>query len=237
MRTLFLLIAVSIFGIVNAQEPARTITVRGTAQMSAKVDLVTLTMTLESQDMDYAVAMKEASSQINALKKAFGKIKFKEEDVKTADFNVRTDYKSVKNGNGYTQEFNGYVVTHKLKLAFDFDSDRLAEAISALSSSEVNPKLSVTFSVKDPTAINEELLRLAADNARKKAETLCTEMKVELGEVRQINYSYQNPNLISTTQYSVAQNKMMLSSADSAISIEPEDITVTDTVEMVWEIK
>ena len=51
---------------------------------------------------------------------------FEKTDVKTTNFNVRTDYNSVKDQNGnYRLEFRGYVGSHNLKLEFVLDVRRL----------------------------------------------------------------------------------------------------------------
>ena len=146
---------------------ARTITVKGIGRVSAKPDYVVLSMTLESKHIDYDKAMAMAATHIQHLNETLCSIGFEKGAVKTTNFNVRTDYGRVKDRNGnYTSVFNGYEVTHNLKLSFDFDTDRLSQALSAIAGCLSHPQLSVAFTVKDATAINEEMLRSATANAK-----------------------------------------------------------------------
>ena len=153
---------------------ARTITVKGIGKASAKPDYVVLSMTLEAKHKDYQSAMDMAAEQIQYINDTLTAIGFEKSSVKTTNFNVRTDYDRIKDRYGnYESVFRGYEVTHYLKLAFDFDMGRLSRTLSAIAGCLSHPQLSIAFTVKDATAINEEMLRSATINAKRKAEILC----------------------------------------------------------------
>ena len=216
---------------------ARTITVKGIGKATAKPDFVVLTMSLEASDMDYDKAMQKAAEQIQQLNDTLVGIGFEKGSVKTTNFNVRTDYDRVKDRNGdYRSVFNGYEVTHNLKLSFDFDMGRLSQALSAIASCLAHPQLSVAFTVKDATAINEEMLRSATVNARRKAEILCEASGVTLGDLIAIDYNWGELDIYSHTRYDCCEDAMIMA-APASIDIDPEDIDVSDTATFVWEIK
>lgn len=216
---------------------ARTITVKGIGRATAKPDFVVLTMSLEASNMDYDKAMEKAAEQIQQLNDTLAGIGFEKGSVKTTNFNVRTDYERVKDRNGdYRSVFNGYEVTHNLKLSFDFDMGRLSQALSAIASCLAHPQLSVAFTVKDATAINEEMLRSATVNARRKAEILCEASGVALGELIAIDYNWGELDIYSHTRYDCCEDAMIMA-APASIDIDPEDIDVSDTATFVWEIK
>ena len=54
----------------------------------------------------------------------------------------------------------------------------------------LHPELSIVFTVKDPSAVNKELLKSATANAREKAEILCEASGVELGKLLIIDYNW-----------------------------------------------
>ena len=142
-----------------------------------------------------------------------------------------------KNGS-YKRVFNGYVFSHNLKVEFDFDTKRLAQALSAISKCLAKPELTIRFTVKDPSAINKELLKSATINAKEKAEILCEASNVELGSLLSIDYNWGELNIYSHTDYSLAEYCMAMPMEKmSAIEIEPDDIDVSDTATFVWEIK
>ena len=55
-----------------------------------------------------------------------------------------------------------------MKLAFDFDTKRLAQTLSAIGSWLAMPELNITFTVKNPEEMKDMLLRDATTNAKKK---------------------------------------------------------------------
>lgn len=218
---------------------SKTITVKGVGKVSASPDLVVLSMVLESQDLIYEKAMDNAAKHIEQLNASLETVGFEKKSVKTTNFNVRTDYEYKRTKNGDNERvFNGYVVKHNLKLEFDFDSKLLAKTLSVVGSCLAHPQLTISFTVKDPTAIKEEMLRLAVENAKKKAEILCDAAGKQLGELLSIDYNWGELNIYSDTRYDMEDSCLAAPMAKCAeIDIEPDDIDVSDTVAFVWEIK
>ena len=218
---------------------SKTITVKGVGKVSASPDLVVLSMVLESQDLIYEKAMDDAAKHIEQLNAALETVGFEKKSVKTTNFNVRTDYEYKRTGNGDNRRvFNGYVVKHNLKLEFDFDSKLLAKTLSVVGSCLAHPQLTISFTVKDPTAIKEEMLRLAVENAKRKAQILCDAAGKQLGELLSIDYNWGELSIYSDTRYDMEDSCLAAPMAKCAeIDIEPDDIDVSDTVTFVWEIK
>lgn len=216
----------------------RTITVKGLGKATAKPDYVVILISVDSRDMRYDAAMDLAARNIRDLEQASEKAGFAEDALKTSGFNVRTDYMSVKDQNGgYTQRFNGYVVSHNLKLEFDFDSGRLSQALSAISECPAHPQMSITFTVRDAAAVNEEMLRSAAANAKSKAEILCGASGVSLGQLIAIDYNWSELEIVSNTRYSMSEDCAAVPLMAKAVNIRPEDIDISDTATFVWEIR
>lgn len=217
----------------------RTITVKGMGRVSAAPDYVVISMSLESQAMEYEETMEQAAKQIEALNASLEKAGFEKKSVKTTNFNVRTDYERIKNRDGeYKSVFNGYVCSHRLKVEFDFDTKRLAQTLYAISKCLAKPELSISFTVKDPSAVSKELLKSATVNAKAKAEILCEASGVELGQLLSIDYNWGELNIVSRTDYMLEEKCMaMPMGALTDMDIEPDDIDVSDTATFVWEIK
>lgn len=216
----------------------RTITVKGIGKASAKPDTIVITISVDSRDKIYDKAMELAAENNDQLTEAFAMIGFQKELVKTTNFNVRAEYTSVKDRNGtFHQEFAGYVVTHGLRLQFDLDMKLLSSALSALSSCPAHPQITLSFTVKDVAALNEEMLRSACSNARCKAEILCESSGVSLGDLIAIDYNWGELDIYSHTRYDVAEECLAAPMCAKSVDIEPEDIDVSDTVTFVWEIR
>lgn len=214
----------------------KTITITGKGKVSAKPDYVVLSMSLEAIDKKYDKAMDMAAEKIAQLDDSLVAVGFEKSAIKTTNFQVGAKYDSVKDKyNEYKQVFVGYVISHRLKLEFDFDTKRLATALAAIGKCLAEPHLSVDFTLKDPTEIKDELLKAAATNARDKAKVLCEASNVTMGDLLSINYSWGEINIRSRTDYSFDAAPMML--AEKSIDIVPDDIDLSDSATFVWEIK
>ncbi len=214
----------------------RTITVKGIGAVSVKPDLIVLRLSMETAEYEYDAAMKAAAEKIDFLNKALEAAGFEKKSAKTADFRVRADYDRRNDGKGnYTSVFMGYKCRHELKIEFDFDTKRLAKALSEISKCIAKPEISIDFTVKDSSAVSGELLKAAVKNAREKAEILCAASGAKLGELLSIDYNWGELHLYSATDYDVEGKCMMPGAADD-MDIEPEEIKARDTATFAWEI-
>ncbi len=216
----------------------RTITVKGVGTASVKPDFVVLSLSVDAKDREYNSALQKASSKVECLQDAIQAIGYEKSDLKTTNFDVRTEYDQVKDKNErYRRVFTGYVCAYRLSLSFDFSDTRLAETLSALSACTANPEMGISFTVKNPAKVSEALLRDAAANARKKAEILCSASGTALGDLLTIDYNWGELNLLSETRYDMdGCRPIMAMSRASVPEIEPDDIQANDTVTFVWEI-
>lgn len=215
----------------------RLITVKGTGNVSVKTDLIIITMNLESQQLEYDQTMQFATDSVNIITSAIETVGFDKKDLKTTSFNVRSHYESYRDkDNNYKSRFDGYICEQGLKLEFDFDQKVMSNVLSAIAKATVNPKLNIQFSVKDKAAVSEELLIQATENARKKAEILSKASGVDLGNLINIDYYWGELHLYSPTRYDM-EDRCMVMESSCAPEIEPDDISISDTVTFVWEIK
>ena len=216
----------------------RTITVKGTGYVKAAVDNIVISMSLSAIDLMYDTAMERAAEQLEQLAQSLTTVGFEKSALKTTNFHVSTEYSSEKDRyDNYKRIFVGYQVNHNLKLEFDFNIVVLANVLAAIGASPAKPELHIRFTVKDDEAINEELLRQATINARKKAEILCTASNVTLGDLQTVQYHWGELDIYSHTDYRVAEDCLMEPMMMKSMDITPDDIDVSDTVTFVWETK
>lgn len=216
----------------------RTITVKGIGKASSSPDQIAIMLSLETSNAHYDAAVESASQKITKLGDALSLIGFSKDDLKTTGFNIRTKHKSVKDGaGGYRSIFDGYEVCHSLKLTFDFDTLTLSKTLNAIARCQVEPELNIGFTVKDPSALNEEMLRSATENARRKAEALCQSAGVKLKDLLTIDYTWGELDIFSNTKYDMDECCIAEAPCAAPIDIVPEDINISDTVTFVWAIE
>ena len=212
----------------------KVITVRGSANVKVKPDYVNILINLETLDIEYGAAMKEAARRIEKLKAALKSVKVDTEDLRTTDFGVDTEWEWTKDkyGNRQTHVFKGYKIRQNLKLGFDFDRERMVAILSAVARSGVDPEFRVQFTVKDKSAVKEELFAKASENARKIAEGLCRGVGKKLGDIININYSWQEIDIYNEFDSCCEAN----GTGGAAPDINPEDLDASDSVTFTWEL-
>ena len=95
----------------------RTVTVKGTGNVSARPDYIILSLNIEALSETYDRAMSEAAERIERLQGAAVCVGYRKEDLKTTSFDVQTRYENVKDRQGnYKREFVGYACSYRLKL-------------------------------------------------------------------------------------------------------------------------
>ncbi len=213
----------------------RVITVKGIGNVSVKPDLIVLDLRMEIRHAEYSKCMKQASKELESLRQRLEEKNFAEDALKTTDFGITAEYRSVKVFRDYYRDvFDTWLCRHSLKLEFPLDMERLSEVISVLGNSDAPPKLDIRFGVADSTEVSADLLKNATENARKKAEILCAASGVKLGTLLHIDYNWGELSLFSDTEYKNARD--MVCDGAAPMHITPDEIKVRDTVAFVWEI-
>lgn len=217
----------------------RTIRVTGKGKIKVKPDMTRLTITLEGMYKDYGETLKHSSEDTDALKELMTQFGFDKSDLKTLNFNVNTEYESYREKDVYKQRFLGYKYVHVLKLEFESDNDRLGKILYALANSEIHPEFRISYTVKDPEASKNELLGNAVKDAKAKASVLADASGVALKDIQNIDYSWGEINfeVEPMRKDMIFESRCMLAEGSYDMDIEPDDIEVTDTVTVIWEIE
>ena len=217
------------------KESRGRIHIKGTGHATQAPDQVVLSLTLAAQNKEYSAAMKVGNQQLEMLRESISDAGFKADDLKTVNFDVRPIYENEEQKDGKSarnrQVLVGFECRHDLKLTFDLDNKKLNKAVDTISSCLSQPKISIAFTIKDLDAFNDEILRSAAKDARRKAKTLCSASKVKLGRLLDINYSLNEQDVYCKVANSIAAPEK------AAFDFRPEEITASDTVEFLWEIE
>lgn len=221
----------------------RTIRVTGKGQIKVKPDTTRITMSLEGTYPEYGETLRHSSQDTERLKDILSTFGFERSDLKTLNFHVETEYESYKDKGTYKQRFIGYKFRHMMKVEFLSDNDRLGELLYALANCSVKPEFRLSYTVSDPEAAKNELLGKAVTDAKEKASVLTQAAGVTLKVIQSIDYSwgeidfeYRPMNgMLMADEY--LARPMVAESAAYDMDIEPDDIEVSDTVTVLWEIE
>lgn len=211
-----------------------SIAVKGVGRISVKPDQIQLTLELKAENKDYNAMISEANEKLENLTASLISSGFSAEDLKTGAVSIDARYDYVRKDDGtQVREFTDYVYSQTIHVKFPMDLDLLSKAVSAVSCSNAAPELSICFTLADREAVRDELLKMAAEDARHKAEVIAKASGNTLGGVKEISYDIEGCDI------RVPVNRMVLRSCSSEAMADmtPEEIIVEESVYFVWGLK
>ena len=217
----------------------RTIRITGKGDLKIRPDTTRITVTLTEVCKEYSGALKRSSDDTEKLKELLSGFGFKRADLKTLSFNVDAEYEGYNENGAYKQRLVGYRYRHTVKVEFASDNDRLGKALYALANSELRPEFNISYTVKDREAAKNELLAKAVADAKEIAAVLTQAAGMTLMGIQSIDYSWGEIDMeVRPMNGMMSLRKMSTDSAEDGYSmdLEPDDINVSDTVTVIWEI-
>ena len=220
----------------------KTIRVTGKGQIKVKPDMTRITLSLNGIYPEYNETLRKSSIDTELLKDLLTGYGFERSDLKTLNFNIDPEYESYKDKGVYKQRLVGYRFNHMMKVEFESDNDRLGKVLYALAHCAVKPEFRLSYTVKDPEAAKNYLLGKAVTDAKEKASVLTQAAGVALKDIQSIDYSWDQINFEVWPMDRMVMGEKCLDapmrSKDTSynLNIEPDDIEVSDTVTVIWEI-
>jgi len=216
--------------------------VTGKGQINLKPDMTRISISLEGTYPEYSETLRHSSEDTEAIKDLLTAFGFERSDLKTLDFSVDTEFESYKDHGAYKQRFIGYKYHHLMKVEFDSDNAQLGMVLYALANSQLRPEFRISYTIKDQEAAKNQLLGKAVSDAMDKADALAKAARVVLKDIQSIDYSWGHINfeVHPMSRMLVAEEGLALPMAASGtydMDIEPDDIEVSDTVTLLWEIE
>ena len=213
--------------------------VTGKGILSLKPDTIVVKFTSSAVYDDYAEAIAMASEATKDLKSVIAKAGIDSELLKTRNLDVKPKYDTWYDDKDHMhKKFIGYEYTHSSHIKIDNDNKVLGKLLYKVSASPLDVRFDISYTVKDIEKSKNDLLREAIKDAKEKAQILSEAAGVMLKAVVDINYSwdeleiYSHPLRLEACEYRSAEPSDSLD-----IDINAEDIEISDTVSIVWEIE
>ena len=213
----------------------KTIRITGKGNLKVRPDTTRIMITLEKVCREYGDALRNSSENTESLRDLLKRLGFERTDLKTLNFHVDTEYENYRENDVYKQRMVGYRYRHVMKVEFPSDNERLGRILYALASSPVNPEFRISYVVSDPEAKKNELLENAVRDARIKAEVLTRAAGVTLKDIWSIDYSWGEVDFEVRPMEELRMAKFD-GGGSFDMDIEPDDIDMSDTVTVTWEI-
>lgn len=229
LSTLILALAVSLPSRAqNTQYEKQTLTVNGKGEMSAAPDVAYLNLAVETMAKSASQAVKENAEKTNSVMEAI-KAKLGENDkVSTAGYNLSPIYEY--NNQTNKSEFKGYKASNQI-VAEVHNLKQIGAIIDSTAEAGLNNISGLRFDTTKSAELRKKALAEAVKDAKATAEILAQAAGVKITRILQLSPSYDYPVPVYR-DFAVAKE-----AAAAPTPIEPGDLTINATVNIVFEIE
>ena len=226
----------------------RTIQVIGSGSAKVRPDLTVMDVTLEGTEETYAAALKRSTVDTEKLKDIFESFGFARTELKTRLFHVYEKFETVDDDDLDDDDDEpkersvGFTFDHEMKIEFDSDNALLSKIIFTLAKSDIRPRFNIRHTVKNREAVKKDLTGKAVADAKDKAETLAAAAGVKLVRIQSIDYTRGDYRMEVNPLRELCNLRKIADFDDDlfggyTLDIEPEDIDISDSVTVIWEIE
>jgi uncharacterized protein YggE len=230
-----IVIALMTFSVLDRMAPPQTLSSTGFSEIEVMPDLVTVNFNVETRG-DTAVEAKDANAVIvgNVVNNLKG-LGFKEEEIVTQNFNVYEEY----NWNSEKRESLGFKASHMITVKFSIDqSDKIGQVVDAgVNNGALLSYINFELSNDLQKEYKSEALKLAAVDARVRAQSIAEGLNAEVGDVistTSSDFSYY-PRMVYSMEDSSASG--MVKGAEVQTNIQPGKQTVSAQVSVTYRLE
>ena len=203
----------------------------GSGVASGEPDIAVVSLGVEALRDSVSEARSDAASALGAVVAALREAGVAEDDIRTAYFSINPRYEYLREGG---QELLGFQVTNTLNVTVrDLNATGDIVDSAAAAGGDLIRVQSVSFQVEDTSALEEEALINAIQDAEKKADVYARELEVVRGGLLSVAESYEQPYAFPEARFAVAA----MDSAGPPTQFFAGDIEVRVSVQAVFAIE
>jgi len=233
--TLTLLFVSAFSAFANASLPDnRHIAVTGMAELSAKPDIATVSLAVESLQSESLAAKRNVDTRVNQFLDGLHNYNIDEENVSGSSISIEPHYVYIHN----KQQLDGYRAYRHLKVTLN-NIKQLNTLMDFALKVKINKIRNIDFSSSKADVLKDEVNALAVKNAKEKGRSLAKAFDAELGNIYSINstsnqsrHRYGANNDIEAIQFSSAR---MNKPARPGKYLQ-ENIVFTSTINVVFDL-
>jgi len=232
MRTFICVLFLAGAGLASAQEPMPTlrqqavIVTSGEATVRRTPDRAFVTIAVTSRDKNPRDAQKQAADAMTTIQQRLSQARVPQDAVRTLGYDLEQEFEIVPNGR-IPREF---VARNTIELRVD-DLSRVGELIDTAVRGGATSVAGVRFEVQDRAGAEQEALRLAVADARRRADAAATGAGVIVDRV--VRIEDRRDGIIVPTRPVV----MAARTVEASTPIEPGLIEIRAHVTLTVSIK
>jgi hypothetical protein len=163
------------------------LTVVGTGKVTAKPDVVYLTLGVDLKADNAATVVSDASAKMDSILAALKAAGVAEEDIHTASYNLWVEQRYDPQTGQYTGVMD-YHIMHSVRITLR-DMDKVGTVLAAAIEAGANSVSEVNFSVADQEQLATEARQKAIADAQKRAQEMAGVLGIPLGRVLSVSES------------------------------------------------
>jgi uncharacterized protein YggE len=241
MRTKILVFAVLAFALIlsacgpavvgqGAQPVTRTLNVNGLGSTYLTPDIAYIYIGVHSEGATASEVVKANKDQTNAVLDALKQAGVDEKDLRTTNFSIwpsqQYSPEGTVTGTVYMVDNTVYVTVRNLDGLGDLLDDTIAAGANSINS--------IQFDVADKTAAVKEARAKAVEDAKTQAQELADAAGVKLGEIQSVSFYDNSPYPMFEGKGGGGGGAV---AAQSAVSIQPGQLTISVSVSLTYDIK
>lgn len=206
-----------------------TITISGEGKISAQPTLAEVNLGLLSEGRDVPATQEDNAKKVNAIIAALKGLGIAEADMQTSNYSISPRYEYLDG----KQNIIGYSVSQNLSIKVR-NLSRVGAVVSKageLGSNQVN---GITFTIDEPSVIQQAARKEAIVDAGKKANELASALGVKL--IRIVGFSESTPGSPIPPMY-YSRLDSVQAAAPVAPEIQPGELDVKADVTITYEIR
>ena len=153
-------------------------------------------------------------------------------DVSEHTFNVYDD-----EGSGEIVDVvkDGFDLCQRIKIDIPIDNVLVNNIVRGVGKFIPNAQVQIGFTLQDPRPSQLKMLKRAVSDAKEKAEIMAEAAGAKLGKVLEINYNFSHIETYSQAR-NIHSTEEAKASTPDALDITPEDMVISDRVDVVFEL-
>lgn len=209
----------------------RKVNVIGYGRLLIQPDYTKLIFKLNSESVYYKNSLDGLNVKVNFLTKVLMELGFLREEIKTEDYRIRED--SYYNDKSRTYCKTGYKGIARISVSYPRDEEKTSSILENLIDVIHDVGIEINFYRFDFDSIEEKLIELALEDAKKKAKAIEKFSGVKLKHISNISYERSS----ATPSFLKEEIRSCQLTQDEIPMFNPEDEEVKREIFVEWEIE
>ncbi len=210
---------------------AQTITIRGTGIVKSIPDIAFINIGVNSDAATARIALDKNTKAMNNIINALLKLEIKKSDIQTSNFSINTIYNPTRE-NIQLPETIGYNVHNSLNISV-LNLDNLGMILDKVVTLGSNRISNIRFATADSLPLEDQARKLAAKDAKRRAELYAATLGFSLGKIISINEGDSQSDPASNNLH---RGMRMEANLTTDAPIEAGEQTTKNNVTISWEI-